>query len=127
MCTIQGVIDNTDLHIQTYKHIKEAYVLTLGRALVRYQCQGISPHSPDRFSTVLKKSTTPSGHNHLHTHKTFIDTYQVKGNFYHIDSVYSLYCVVLRLTVPRNKSRRVQWQSEQEQRNMHQLLLSQSV
>ena len=37
-------------------------IRTFGRALVRYQCQGITPHSLLLFSTPLKYSTSPSGH-----------------------------------------------------------------
>mmetsp|Transcript_8446 Transcript_8446/g.9946 ORF Transcript_8446/g.9946 Transcript_8446/m.9946 type:complete len:110 (-) Transcript_8446:174-503(-) len=37
----------------------------LGRAFVKYQWNGIVPHSEDLLSTVLKKSTSPSGHTNL--------------------------------------------------------------
>jgi hypothetical protein len=35
-----------------------------GSALVRYQCNGDTPHSELLSSAVLKKKTTPSGHTH---------------------------------------------------------------
>lgn len=39
--------------------------LAFSSAWEKYQWYGITPHSEDRFCTVLKNSTTPSGHTSL--------------------------------------------------------------
>lgn len=44
---------------------KSIEISTLSRALEKYQCAGMTPHSEDLFCTVLKRSTTPSGHTRL--------------------------------------------------------------
>lgn len=46
--------------------------LTFIRALEKYQCQGITPHSDDLFSIALKNNTLPSGQINLFQKKLSI-------------------------------------------------------
>jgi len=48
-----------------HTHNTQYTYCTLSSALEKYQCQLITPHSLDLFCTVLKNSTTPSGHSSL--------------------------------------------------------------
>jgi hypothetical protein len=51
---------------QPLRILKEIEGLTFSSALEKYQWKGITPHSDERFSTVLNHITSPSGHTHLH-------------------------------------------------------------